>query len=289
MKTIGMIGGMSWEFAAIYYRIVNREVQRRLGGVHSAKVLLWSFDLGEIEALQAAGDWKAAGQRMGEAARVLAQGGADFLMICCNTMHILAEAVETASGLPLLHIASPLGVAIAARDFRKVGVLGTRYTMAADFLRHPLVRDHSVEIITPSADDAEETHRQIYEELSRGQFVEFLRYFPAVCDQEIGGARRGRGHSWLHRTFASGEAGGIGRFRCSIRPNFTRLRRSTGPSPEPYRRRRQTVTFPLRQMAGWLLAASQAAGGKSGLHGDTVPDNVRRGRPQGKRHREQTA
>jgi aspartate racemase len=172
VKTIGMIGGMSWESTAIYYRIVNREVQRRLGGVHSAKVLLWSFDLGEIEALQAAGDWKAAGQRMGDAARVLAQGGADFLIICCNTMHILAEAVETASGLPLLHIASPLGVAIAARDFRKVGVLGTRYTMAADFLRHPLVRDHSVEIITPSAEDAEETHRLIYEELSRGQFVE---------------------------------------------------------------------------------------------------------------------
>src|SRR5271170_3585136 len=139
MKTIGMIGGMSWESSAVYYRIVNREVQRRLGGVHSAKVLLWSFDLAEIEALQAAGDWKAAGKRMGEAARVLAQGGADFLLICCNTMHILAETVEDASGLPLLHIATPLGAAIHARDIRKVGVLGTKYTMAADFLRSPLV------------------------------------------------------------------------------------------------------------------------------------------------------
>ena len=179
MKTIGMIGGMSWESSAVYYQIVNREVQRRLGGVHSAKVLLWSFDLAEIEALQAAGDWKAAGQRMREAAVALARGGADFLIICCNTMHILAEAVEDASGLPLLHIATPLGAAIHAKDIRKVGVLGTRYTMAADFLRSPLVRDHSVEFVTPAEDDAQETHRLIYEELSRGQFLDssaaFLR------------------------------------------------------------------------------------------------------------------
>lgn len=179
MKTIGMIGGMSWESSAVYYRIVNREVQRRLGGVHSAKVILWSFDLAEIEALQAAGDWKAAARRMADAARALAQGGADFLIICCNTMHILAEAVEDASGLPLLHIATPLGAAIAAKDFHKVGILGTSYTMAADFLRAPLVRDHHVEIVPPGGDDAAETHRLIYEELSRGQFLEssaaFLR------------------------------------------------------------------------------------------------------------------
>ncbi|HEX4158667.1 MAG TPA: aspartate/glutamate racemase family protein [Rhizomicrobium sp.] len=180
MKTIGMIGGMSWESSAVYYQIVNREVQRRLGGVHSAKVLLWSFDLAEIEALQAAGDWKAAAQRMREAARVLAQGGADFLIICCNTMHILAEAVEDASGLPLLHIATPLGAAIHGKDIRKVGVLGTKYTMAADFLRSPLVRDHSVEFVAPSEDDAQEIHRLIYEELSRGRFLDssaaFLRF-----------------------------------------------------------------------------------------------------------------
>jgi aspartate racemase len=179
MKTIGMIGGMSWESSAVYYQIINREVQRRLGGVHSAKALLWSFDLAEIEALQAAGDWKGAAQRMREAALALARGGADFLIICCNTMHILAEAVEDASGLPLLSIATPLGAAIHARDFRKVGVLGTRYTMAADFLRSPLVRDHSIEIITPGEDDAQETHRLIYEELSQGKFLDssagFLR------------------------------------------------------------------------------------------------------------------
>ncbi|MGH6889845.1 MAG: aspartate/glutamate racemase family protein [Rhizomicrobium sp.] len=179
MKMIGMIGGMSWESSAVYYRIVNREVQQRLGGVHSAKVLLWSFDLGEIEALQAAGDWTGAGERMAAAGRALARGGADFLIICCNTMHILADAVEHASGLPLLHIATPLGAAIAAKDFRRVGVLGTRYTMQADFLRNPLVRDHSIDIITPEEEDAQETHRLIYEELSKGRFPEasarFLR------------------------------------------------------------------------------------------------------------------
>lgn len=176
---IGMIGGMSWESSAVYYRILNREVQKRLGGVHSARALLWSFDLDEIEALQAAGDWKSAARRMAEASRVLAQGGADFVIICCNTMHILAEAVEKAAGVPLLHIATPLGAAIAARGFRQVGVLGTKYTMAADFLRAPLVRDHNIEIMAPAEDDAQETHRLIYEELSRGRFLDssgaFLR------------------------------------------------------------------------------------------------------------------
>jgi aspartate racemase len=177
VKTIGMIGGMSWESTAVYYRLVNREVQKRLGGVHSAKVLLWSFDLGEIEALQSAGDWKNAEVRMSEAARALANGGADFLMICCNTMHILAEAVENASGVPLLHIAKPLGAAIAARGLRQVGVLGTKYTMAADFLRCPLARDLGIDLITPDDADARETHRLIYEELSRGRFLDSSRQF----------------------------------------------------------------------------------------------------------------
>lgn len=177
MKTIGMIGGMSWESSAIYYRTVNREVQRRLGGVHSAKVLLWSFDLGEIEALQAAGDWKGAEQRIREAAQVLGQGGADFVMICCNTMHILAEAAEDAAGVPLLHIATPLGAAIAARGLRQVGVLGTKYTMKADFLKAPLVRDHNIEILAPVEGDTDETHRLIFEELSCGRFLDSSRQF----------------------------------------------------------------------------------------------------------------
>jgi aspartate racemase len=177
MKTIGMIGGMSWESSAIYYRILNREIQRRLGGVHSAKALLWSFDLAEIDKLQMAGDWKTAEQRMMEAARALARGGADFLIICCNTMHITAGAVEAAAGVPLLHIATPLGAAIAARGLKQVGVLGTRYTMKADFLRAPLARDHGIELIPANDDDTEETHRLIFEELSRGHFLDSSRAF----------------------------------------------------------------------------------------------------------------
>lgn len=172
-----MIGGMSWESSAVYYQIVNREVQRRLGGVHSAKVLMWSFDLGEIEVLQSAGDWKALELRMREAGRVLGQGGADFVIICCNTMHILAEAVEDAAGVPLLHIATPLGAAIHARGLRQVGVLGTKYTMKADFLKAPLVRDHNIEILPPSEPDADETHRLIFEELSCGRLLEPSRKF----------------------------------------------------------------------------------------------------------------
>ena len=172
MKTIGMIGGMSWESTAVYYRVANREVQRRLGGLHSAKILLWSFDFAEIQSLQESGNWPGASRRMVDAARTLVQGGAQFLIICCNTMHMMADAVEQGAGVPLLHIATPLGAAIASRRLARVGLLGTRYTMEADFLRAPLAREHGIEIIAPAPDDANETHRIIYEELSRGQFLE---------------------------------------------------------------------------------------------------------------------
>ena len=175
MKSIGMVGGMSWESTAVYYRVANQEVQRRLGGLHSAKLLLWSFDFAEIESLQEAGNWPEASQRMVDAARTLVQGGAEFLIICCNTMHMMADAVEQGAGVPLLHIATPLGAAIAGRGLARVGLLGTKYTMQADFLRAPLAREHGVEIIAPAPDDAYETHRIIYEELSRGQFLESSR------------------------------------------------------------------------------------------------------------------
>jgi aspartate racemase len=176
VKTIGMIGGMSWESTAVYYRVANQEVQRRLGGLHSAKILLWSFDFAEIESLQEAGNWSEASQRMVEAGRTLVQGGAQFLIICCNTMHMMADAVEQGAGVPLLHIATPLGAAIARRRLARVGLLGTKYTMEADFLRAPLAREHGIDIIAPAPDDANETHRIIYEELSRGQFLESSRH-----------------------------------------------------------------------------------------------------------------
>ena len=175
MKTIGMIGGMSWESTAVYYRVANRDVQARLGGLHSAKILLWSFDFADIQSLQEAGNWSEASQRMVEAGRALVQGGAQFLIICCNTMHMMADAVEQGAGVPLLHIATPLGAAIGRRRLARVGLLGTKYTMEADFLRVPLARKHGIDIIAPAPDDANETHRIIYEELSRGQFLESSR------------------------------------------------------------------------------------------------------------------
>jgi aspartate racemase len=177
MKTIGMIGGMSWESTAVYYRVLNRETQRRLGGVHSAPLLLWSFDFAEIDVLQSAGKWDEATARMVEIGQLLVRGGAEFLIICCNTMHVMAKQVEQGAGVPLLHIATPLGAAIAAKGLKRVGVLGTKYTMQADFLRSPLARDHDIEIIAPVEDDARETHRIIYEELARGQFLDRSRDF----------------------------------------------------------------------------------------------------------------
>lgn len=175
MKTIGMIGGMSWESTAVYYRVINRETQARLGGVHSAPLLLWSFDFAEIDVLQSAGKWNDATARMVEVAQLLVRGGAEFLIICCNTMHVMAAEVKKGAGVPLLHIATPLGAAIAAKDITRVGVLGTTYTMKADFLRVPLARDHDISIIAPEEDDARETHRIIYEELARGRFLQSSR------------------------------------------------------------------------------------------------------------------
>lgn len=178
MKTIGMIGGMSWESTAVYYRVINREAQARLGGVHSAPLLLWSFDFAEIDRLQSAGKWDEATARMVEVGQMLVRGGATFLIICCNTMHVMADAVERGTGVPLLHIATPLGAAIAAKGLRTVGVLGTKYTMKADFLRGPLARDHDIAIVAPEEEDARETHRIIYEELACGRFLESSRdYF----------------------------------------------------------------------------------------------------------------
>src|SRR5579871_6868673 len=135
MKTIGMIGGMSWESTAVYYRVINRETQRRLGGVHSAPLLLWSFDFAEIDCLQSAARWDEATTRMVEIGQMLVRGGAEMLIICCNTMHVMAKEVEQGAGVPLLHIATPLGAAIAAKGLNTVGVLGTKYTMKAGFLR----------------------------------------------------------------------------------------------------------------------------------------------------------
>ena len=155
MKTIGMIGGMSWESSALYYRIINREVQARLGGVHSAKALMVSFDFEEIAALQRDGKWREADDRMATAAVTLEKAGANFLIICCNTMHCSAAAVESAARIPLLHIADPLGEAIKRSGCARPALLGSRHTMQRDdILLGRLRARYGLSAVTPKGADA---------------------------------------------------------------------------------------------------------------------------------------
>jgi aspartate racemase len=176
MKTIGMLGGMSWESTAVYYRLMNRAVQDRLGGMHSAKALMYSFDFDEIAVLQSADDWNEIAGRLIATATGLARAGADFLMICCNTQHLVAAEVERAVGLPLLHIADPLGAAMAARRIRRAGLIGTRYTMEkAGVIADRLEQKFDTEILVPDEPGRAEVHRIIFEELTKGRFLDSSR------------------------------------------------------------------------------------------------------------------
>jgi aspartate racemase len=166
---IGLIGGLSWESSAEYYRLINEGVRARLGGMHSARCLMWSFDFGEIEALQHAGEWKKATFLMIDAARRLERGGADFFLISSNTMHRMAEEVAAAVSIPLLHIADPTAARIRAHGMRRVGLLGTTFTMEQDFYRGRLERDFSLEVMVPDAADRALVHRVIYDELVQGR------------------------------------------------------------------------------------------------------------------------
>ncbi len=168
MKTIGLIGGLSWESSIEYYRIINQETQKRLGGVHSARCLLYSFDFGEIEALQAAGDWDGASERMVDAARRLQSAGADCIVICSNTMHLMADAVEAAAALPLIHIADATAAPIMAKGFQRVGLLGTSFTMERDFYRGRMSERFGLDVLIPNAAGRAIVHDIIYEELVRG-------------------------------------------------------------------------------------------------------------------------
>ena len=168
-KVIGLIGGMSWESSAEYYRIVNQLVRARLGGLRSARCLMWSFDFGEIEALQSAGRWTEAAAEMIAAAQRLERGGADFIIICTNTMHRMADQVQAAISLPLLHIADPTAKRIKTLGLRKVGLLGTAFTMEQDFYKGRLAERHGLEVLVPGDADRAVVHRVIYEELVKGQ------------------------------------------------------------------------------------------------------------------------
>lgn len=168
MKTLGLLGGMSWESTVPYYRVINQTVARELGGLHSAKILLLSVDFHEIEVLQREGDWDRAGEVLADAARRLEAAGADLLVICTNTMHRVAPAVEQAIRIPLLHIADPTADEIEQAGLRTVGFLGTRFSMEQTFYRERL-EARGLKVLVPEADDRETVHRIIYDELCRGK------------------------------------------------------------------------------------------------------------------------
>lgn len=171
MRMIGLIGGMSWESSAEYYRILNQGIRDRLGPTASARCLLWSFDFAEIEALQHRGDWDGLTDRMVDAARRLETAGADLLLICTNTMHRMAPSIEAAVAIPLLHIADPTAERIREAGIRTVGLLGTAFTMEQDFYKGRLAGQHGLDVIVPDEADRATVHRVIYDELVAGQVV----------------------------------------------------------------------------------------------------------------------
>lgn len=175
MKTIGLLGGMSWESTLPYYRLINEAVRERLGGLHSARLVLHSIDFAELAALQARQDWDAAARMLGDAARGLRHAGAECVAICTNTMHVIADEVQAACGLPLLHIADATAAAIRTRGLSRVALLGTRFTMEGEFYSRRLRELHDVDVIIPDDTGRAEVHRVIYEELCRGVVSEHSR------------------------------------------------------------------------------------------------------------------
>jgi aspartate racemase len=166
---IGLIGGMSWESSAEYYRIINREVRRRLGGAHSARSLMWSVDFGEVEHLQHRGDWDELTRQMIDAGGRLERGGADFVVLCTNTMHRMADELAAAIRIPLLHIADPTAEKIKAAGFSRVGLLGTAFTMEQEFYKGRLTMLFGLDVLVPDADDRRVVHEVIYKELVAGE------------------------------------------------------------------------------------------------------------------------
>jgi len=175
MKVIGMLGGMSWESTAEYYRLANELVKERLGGLHSAKILLYSVDFEEVEQLQHAGEWAEATELMIEGARRLKRGGADILLICSNTMHKVADHVAGAAGMRLLHIADATANAVTSAGIGCVGLLGTRFTMEQDFYRDRLADRHDLEVLIPDEGERQTVHSIIYDELCLGTVLEESR------------------------------------------------------------------------------------------------------------------
>lgn len=192
MQTIGLLGGMSWESTAVYYRIINETINQRLGGTHSAKIVLVSLDLAEIEARQEVEDWDAVAEMLAHAGRRVAAAGGEFLVVCSNTAHRAAGAIATAAKIPLLHIADPTAEAVKAAGVATVGLLGTRFTMEAGFYRDRLSGRHGLEVLVPGEAERDAVHRVIFEELCRGEIRDASRrrlceIIAALVDRGAGG------------------------------------------------------------------------------------------------------
>ncbi|MEF8832422.1 MAG: aspartate/glutamate racemase family protein [Candidatus Thermoplasmatota archaeon] len=172
MKTIGLIGGMSWESTLEYYRIINEGMKSKLGGEHSAEVVIYSFDFFDIVSLQEQGEWKKLEDMMVEAGKGLKEAGADFLLICANTMNKMADSVEERVGLPVIHIGDATAEVIKRRGMETVGLVGTRYVMEGDFYRKRMKENHGIEVLVPEQDNRDKVHDIIYNELCKGEVKE---------------------------------------------------------------------------------------------------------------------
>ncbi len=175
MKTIGLIGGMSWESSIEYYRIINETAKDKLGGLHSAKSLMVTVDFAEIEKLQHEGKWDEAAQILVKCAQDLERGGADFIVLCTNTMHKLADQIIASVNIPFLHIADATAEKIVSAGIKKIGLLGTRFTMEHDFYKGRLIENFGLDVLTPFEPDRAIVHRVIYEELVQGKILENSR------------------------------------------------------------------------------------------------------------------
>lgn len=192
MKTIGLLAGMSWESSELYYRRINEETKRALGGLHSAPIAMVSVDFQEIENYQRRGDWAAAAKVLSDKARKVQAAGADFLLICTNTMHIVADDIQSAISIPILHLADATAARIKAAGLERVGLLGTRFTMEQEFYKGRL-EQHGLKVLVPEAEDRETVHRVIYEELclgkvlpeSRAEYLRIMKQLSAAGSEGI--------------------------------------------------------------------------------------------------------
>tara|TARA_B100001063_G_C16702058_1_gene523108 strand:- start:337 stop:1035 length:699 start_codon:yes stop_codon:yes gene_type:complete len=172
MKTIGLLGGMSWESTALYYKQINEEVKKQLGGLHSAKVVVYSVDFDEIEKLQHTGKWDETSKILSSAAKNIENAGADFLLICTNTMHKVAPIIQENISIPILHIANATAKKLQEEGIKKVGLLGTAFTMEQDFYKNTIQTNFDIEVIVPNKEEIKTIHKIIYEELCLGKIKE---------------------------------------------------------------------------------------------------------------------